>query len=154
MMIVGSDFIDNNTSFNTAMKHDGPNVFIQAYATSGIVANTPMAIQFMGSGYNATVLIASIYGYVGVPEDGAALASGCVGWVQIAGKASDVQGADTSFSGSVGHNVYWAGGTGLGATVSGNVGNQDIGQVGVLLEETDDSTTGLIFLTGVWATPI
>ncbi|KKL95327.1 hypothetical protein LCGC14_1855660, partial [marine sediment metagenome] len=26
MMIVGSDFIDNNTSFNTAMKHDGPNV--------------------------------------------------------------------------------------------------------------------------------
>ncbi|KKL55586.1 hypothetical protein LCGC14_2253960 [marine sediment metagenome] len=154
MMIVGSDFIDNNTSFNTVMKRNGPNVFVQAYAESGIVANTPMAVQFMGSGYNATVLIGSVYGYVGLPEDGASLASGCVGWVQIRGKASDVQGGTASFKGSVGHNVYWAGGTGLGATVSGNVGNQDIGQVGVLLEEADDSTTALIYLTGMWATPI
>ena len=154
MMLVGSDFIDNNASFTTQLKRNGPNVFIYAFAAAGVSANTPAAIQHMGSGYNATALAASNYGYVGVPEGTQSVSAGSWGWFQIRGKVTDAQGAATSLTGSVGHNVYWAGATGLGATTSGNVGNQAIGQVGVLLEETSSSTTGNIYLTGVWATPI
>ena len=66
-------------------------MFLKAYATSGMVANTPYAIQWGGSGYTATILAASIYGYVGVPEGSNAVASGCEGWVQIRGYVEGVQ---------------------------------------------------------------
>lgn len=153
MLIVGTDYLENNSSFNTMMKREGARIFVKAYATSGVVANTPMAVQWMGSGYNATALAASIYAYVGVPENGEAIASGCMGWMQIRGDVDDVQGATASFTGSVGHNVYWAGATGLGATTSANVGNPAL-SVGVLTEETSSSTTGNIYLCGYYATPI
>lgn len=125
---------------------------MQAYATSGAVENTPMAIQFMGSGYNATALIGSIYAYVGVPEGTQSIASGCVGWFIIRGPVTDCQGAATSFTGSVGHGVYWGGATGLGASSSAHVGNPAL-HVGVLLEETSGSTTANIYLCGYYATP-
>ena len=155
-MIVGSDFIDNNTSFNTVIRKDGPNTYVQAYATSGAAAGTPKFIQWMGSGYNATAIVASNYGYVGLVREGNAIASGCVGWVQISGQVDDAQSyAATKFTGEVGHAVFVLGTTvGIGATGSGYVGNPAIGQIGVLLEDTSGSTTANIFLTGVWATPI
>ena len=153
MLLVGSDFIDNNASFNTHLKRDGAKVFVKAYAASGVDENTPCAIQFMGSGYNATALIASIYGYVGVPEGTQSVGAGSWGWFQIRGPVDDVQGAAASFTGSVGHNVYWAGGTGLGATGSAYIGSPALG-VGVLTEETSSSTTANIYLVGVYATPI
>uniref|UniRef100_A0A6H1ZV82 Uncharacterized protein n=1 Tax=viral metagenome TaxID=1070528 RepID=A0A6H1ZV82_9ZZZZ len=153
MMIIGSDFIDNNASFTTSAKRNGPKIFVKAWAESGVDENTPAAIMFGGSGYVATALIGSIYAYVGVPEGTQSVGAGSWGWFQIRGPVTDVQGAATSFTGSVGHNVYWAGATGLGATSSANIGSPALG-VGVLLEAASSSTTSNIYLTGVWATPI
>ena len=155
MLLVGSDFIDNDASFNTQLKREGAKVFVQTYATSGMVADTPYAVQFMGSGYNATALAASIYAYVGVHKDGEALASGCVGWVQIRGNVENVQAAATSVTGSVGHAVYWAGATGLGASSSANTGNPTV-MVGVLTDDHSGggSTTINMYLCGLYATPI
>jgi len=153
MMIIGSDFIDNNASFTTSAKRNGPKVYLKAWAESGVDENTPAAIMFGGSGYVATALIGSIYGYVGVPEGTQSVGVGSWGWFQIRGPVDDVQGGTLSFTGSIGHNVYWAGATGLGATSSANIGAPTLG-VGVLLEETSSSTTANIYLTGVWATPI
>ena len=150
MMILGN--IDNSSSFNVHMRSGGPNVYVEAYATSGMVADTPYMIQHMGSGYSATILAASNYAYVGIPYGGNALASGCVGWVQIRGQVDDVQCGTTDMKGSVGHNVFW-GAAALGASTSANEGIQTLGQVGVLLEEANASTTTDIYLTGVWATP-
>jgi len=154
MLLVGSDFIDNNASFNTKLKRDGAKVFVQAIALAGVDENTPVMVQFGGSGYCASALADSNYAYIGVPEGTQSIGVGSVGWLQIRGPVTDVQGAATSMTGSVGHAVYWAGATGLGATVSGNVGNLDIGQIGILTEEVSSSTTGNIYLTGVWAAPI
>lgn len=151
-MLFYDNINDDGSSFNTSFRSGNGKAFVQAYATSGMVANTPYAVAFGGSSYNATALIGSIYAYVGVPER--VTASGCMGWVQIRGAVNDVQGAATSFTGSVGHNVYWAGATGLGATTSANHGNPTLGAVGILLEGVSSSTTANIFLMGFWATPI
>jgi len=151
MMIIGSDFIDNNASFNTVTKRNGAKLFVQAYATSGIVANTPMVVAFMGSGYNATVLAASLYGYVGVPE--AAVASGCVGWVQIRGPVAGVQASAAESTGSVGHIIQWHAGT-ISASSSTYLGDPTLGEIGLLTTEADASTTLDIYLTGMWATPV
>ncbi len=150
MIIAGN--IDTNSSFNVHQRAGGPNVYVEAYATSGMVANTPYMIQHMGSGYSATILAASNYAYVGFPDGGAALASGCVGWVQIRGQVNDAQCGAADMKGSVGHSVFW-GAAALGASTSVNEGLHTVGQIGVLLEEADASTTTDIYLTGVWATP-
>jgi len=153
MLLVGTDYIDNNASFNTQLKRDGAKILVMAYAGAGVDENTPCAIQFMGSGYNATALVASIYAYVGVPEGTQSVGAGSWGWFIIRGPVDDVQGAATSFTGSVGHNVYWGGATGLGATTSANVGNPAL-SVGVLTEGVSSSTTANIYLCGYYATPI
>jgi len=156
-MLVFENNIDTDSSFNTMFHADGGKVFIQAYATSGIVANTPMLVQFMGSGYNATLISActSEAGFGGYPKDGKALASGCVGWVQVRGKIEDVQAfVATGFTGSVGHSVFMgatATAGGFGATSSANVGNGAIGQIGVLLEAASGSLTTTMYLTGVYS---
>jgi len=156
MLLVGSDYIDNDSSFNTVMRKDGDRVFVKAYATSGAAANTPKYILWSGSCFAATAVVASAYGYIGVVQDANAIASGCVGWVQIRGLVSDCQAyAAAGFTGSVGHSVFILGTTvGLGATGSAYVGNPDIGQCGVLAQYANSSTTADIFLTGAWATPI
>jgi len=155
MLIVGSDFIDNNTSFNTVLKKNGDKVFIKAYATSGAAIGIPKFIQFMGSGYAATAIVASNYGFVGIAEK--AISSGSVGWMQIRGEVEDAQAyAASKFTGSAGkHAVFILGTTvGIGATSSAYVGDAELGQVGVLMEAASGSTTSNIYLTGVWATPI
>lgn len=151
MMLIGSDFIDNNASFNTSMKRNGPNVYVQAYATSGMTENTPYMIQFMGSGYKATGLAASHYAFVGVPEGTQSVASGCVGWVQIRGQVDDIQGSAAEAVGSVGHAVAWTGGT-LYASSSAYSGLNH--QIGVLTAAANASTSLSIYLIGVWATPV
>ena len=153
MMIIGSDFIDNNASFTTSAKRNGAKVYLKAWAESGVDENTPCAIQFGGSGYTATALVASIYAYVGVPEGTQSVGAGSWGWFQIRGPVDDVQGPTLSFTGSIGHNVYWAGATGLGASSSANIGSPALG-VGILTQAASSSTTANIYLTGVWATPI
>ena len=157
MMIVGSDSINNNSgSFNTSMRREGPNVYIETYAESGIVANSPAEIRWKGSGYTAGSMnhTASRKAYIGIPRNGAAIASGCVGWVQVRGKVEDAQGAGSLyFSGSIGHGVYWvASSSGIGA--SGSAYLVDGNHVGFLLQEGNVSTTADIYLTGVWASPV
>ena len=61
------DNINTDGSFDTRFS-GGDKAFVHAYATSGMVADTPYMIQFAGSGYNATILAASNYAYVGVPD--------------------------------------------------------------------------------------
>jgi len=155
-MLVYDNINTNGSSFNTSFRSGNGKAFVQAYAESGIVANTPMLIQFGGSGYVATLISACTneQGWCGVPER--VLASGCVGWVQVRGQVDGTQSPISSFyTGSVGHAVIMgatATAGGLHATGGANTGNQIAGQVGVLLEETNNSTTGNIYLTGVWAT--
>ena len=156
MLMVGADFINTSGSFDTLMRADeGGKLYVKTYATSGMSLKTPVMLNFRGSGFAATAVGASMYGYVGVPE--IAIASGCVGWAQIRGFTSNVQAASTSeWTGSVGHAIYPLATTfGLGATTSAYVGNQDIGQCGVLMTSTyNASTTANIFLTGAWCTTI
>jgi hypothetical protein len=157
-MLIFENNIDTDSSFNTMMSAGEGKVFIQAYAESGIVANTSMLAQWGGSGYAATLISActSECGYLAYPKDGKALASGCVGWVQIRGKIEDVQsGWATGYTGSVGHAVVMgatATAAGLYATSAANVGNGVVGQVGVLLEAASGSLTTTVYLTGVYAT--
>lgn len=151
MLLVGHDFIDNNASFNTRLKRDGAKVFLQAYATSGAVANTPYAVQFMGSGYNATTLVASVYAYVGVHDDGA-LASGSVGWFQIKGPVEGIQASAAESTGSVGHALFWTAAA-IAASSSANQNLYTAGQIGVLTEAAAASTTLNVYLFGYYATP-
>lgn len=157
-MLGFENHIDTDSSFNTMMKAGDAKVFVQAYAGSGIVANTPMLVQWSGSGFAATLISACTaeMGYCGYHRDGTTLASGCVGWVQIRGKIEDVQSDwATGYTGSVGHAVVMgatATAGGLYATSGANTGNPVIGQVGVLLEEASGSLTTTMYLTGVYAT--
>jgi len=153
MLLMGSDFIDNNASFNTQMKRNGPNIYLWAYAASGTDENSPALIQHMGSGYNATALAASLMGFIGVPEGTQSVGAGSWAWYQIRGKVEDVQGAATSFTGSVGHGIYYGAATGLGATGSSYIGGSpSVGRVGVLLQYANESTTADIYLEGMWGT--
>lgn len=144
------DNINNGSSFNTNFRAGNGKAFVQAYATSGMVADTPYMIQFAGSGYTATILAASNYAYVGVPER--VVASGCVGWVQVRGRRDGVQGGAGDYMGSQGHAVFW-GAAALGASTSAYSGL--LHQVGVLLEDLGGGacTTANLYLLGRWATP-
>ena len=147
MMIIGSDFIDNNASFTTSAKRNGPKIFVKAWAESGVDENTPAAIMFGGSGYVATALIGSIYAYVGVPEGTQSVGAGSWGWFQIRGPVDDVQGAATSFTGSVGKAIYLSGATGIGCTGSAYIGAPH--QIGIMITTAaNSSTTCTILLTG------
>lgn len=151
--LMGMDYIANDSSsFDVAVRKQQDKLYVRAYAAGGIVANTPMVVAFAGSGFAATVFAASTMGWVGVPEDGTALASGCVGWVQIRGNVEDVQCPAQSITGSIGHGVYWAGATGLGASSSAYAGLS--GQVAMLTGDATGysaSTTANMFLLGAWA---
>ena len=155
MLIMGTDFINTDASFDISMKRNGPSVFLRSWAENGVDENTPVMIQFGGSGYNATAIAASNICYIGVPEGTQSVGAGSWGWFQITGPVDDVQGAATSFTGSIGHAVHWAAGTGLGASGSAYVGaSPSLGRIGTLREYTNESTTANIYLTGVWCTGI
>lgn len=149
-MLLYDNVDSDSSSFNTTFRSGNGKAFVQAYAAGGMVADTPYAIQYAGSGYNATILAASIWAYVGVPDR--VTASGCVGWVQIRGERDGVQCGTTDCLGSQGHSVFW-GAAALGVSSSAFQGLTH--QVGVLLEDLGGgaSTTANMFLTGLWATP-
>ena len=146
----GVDFFENDagtTSFNTTLKSGGNGkIYLKAYAPSEASANMPMFLFFrQGSTYEATVLGASYVGAVGVAET--RIASGCVGWIQIRGHASNVQFGTADASGSQGNAVFWGAGA-LGASSSA-AGLGLTHQVGVVIgTELNGSTTGDIFLWG------
>jgi len=156
MLIMGTDFINTDASFDISMKRNGPSVFLRAWAESGADENDPVMIQWGGSGYNATAFAASNFCYVGVPEGTQSVGAGSWGWFQIMGPVDDVQaGSVTSFTGSIGHAVNFAAGTGLNASGSAYIGaSPSMGRVGVLRSYVNESSTADIYLTGVWATGI
>ena len=148
-MLVWDNINNDASSFNISMRAGASKVFVEAYATSGMVANTPYAISFAGSGYNATVLVASIYAVPGVPER--AVASGCMGWVQIRGNVEGVQASAAESTGSVGHTVFWTAAA-IAASTSANRGYHQLGQIGVLTKAAAASTTLNMWLFGRLAT--
>ena len=146
------DNISNDTSdADVSFRSGNGKAFVKAYAGGGMVANTPYAVQFSASLYNATVLVASIWGMVGVPVG--VVASGCTGWVQVRGHVEDVQASAAESIGSVGHMISWHAGT-ICASSSTHIGSPYIGDVGMLTKYANSSTTLNIYLTGLWATPV
>ena len=150
MLLVGHDFIDNNASFNTQLKRDGAKVLVYAYAGSGVDENKPVAIQFMGSGYNATALTQGPYAYVGVPDGTQSVGAGSWGWFIIRGPVENAQSSAAEASGEVGHAVIWATGVVCGSS-SAYIGLAASGQIGVFTEEANLSTTISFYLVGAWA---
>ena len=151
--------IDTDSSYNTMMKAGDGKVFVQAYATSGIVAATPMLVRWGGSGFIATTVAGATghMGFIGVPTK--ALGSGCVGWVQVRGKVEDVKShlsSEGGFHGEQGHAIVvgaTATSAGLHATGAANIMSGVTGQVGVLLEEaTTTLSIATVWLTGVYGT--
>ena len=151
MLIMGTDYLNTDASFNVSMKKNGPSVYLKALALVGVDENTPAMIQFGGSAYNATAMAEANHCYIGVPEGTQSVGAGSFGWFQITGPVDDVQGAGTSLTGSIGHGVYWAAATGLGATSSTYAGaSPSVGRIGMLRQEVNESTTANIYLTGIW----
>jgi hypothetical protein len=153
MFFVDTDFHEGDgaaATFHARIKSGGNgSLWAQVYASSGCVSRTPHFVSYgyttSGNGWlQATAISASQVGIIGLPSG--AIASGCVGWVQIRGAFDNVAGPATSFTGSIGHAVYWGGATGLGATGSAYRGLPY--HVGFLLEGVSSSTTANIFLAG------
>ena len=150
MFFVNSDFVETGT-FGANIKSGGDGrILVRAYASSGCVSRNPYFVSYgyttntSACWFQATALSASQKGLLGVASD--VIASGCMGWVTIRGPVDNAAGPATSFTGSCGHSVYWGGATGIGATGSAYLGL--VHQVGVLLEDTNSSTTANIFLSG------
>jgi len=141
---------DTDSSFTSGdYRSEGTSKFVKAYFSAATERWLPVYTLPMGSGLMATILAASTYGVVGVTD--ATVGAGSWGWVQVEGKASDVQFGAGDAKGSVGHSVFW-GATALGASDSAYLGL--LSQVGQLLQLTNASTTATIYLTGTYATPI
>ena len=145
----GVDFFESDAgspSFNTSLKSGGNGkIFVKTLSESAVAANVPVFLWYAeGSTYESTALGASYLGAVGVPE--AAIASGCLGWVQVRGVASNVQFGTGDASGSAGNAVFWGAGA-VGA--SSSAVNGFTHQIGVVVgTELNGSTTGDIFLWG------
>jgi len=146
MLHVGTDRLDVIGSFNfqTKESRDG-RVYIYALATGAAALLVPRFVQFKGSTYEATELQASYTGRVGVPI--AAIASGCMGWFQIRGFCSNVQGAGSALKGSFGHAVYCSA-AGVAASDGTYTGKRE--QFAILAEDVggDASTTANMWLLG------
>jgi hypothetical protein len=155
-MFFGTDFIDNDASFNTQLrKGPGGAIYVQAVVADAAAANTPVAVRQNGSTYYATALAASEgYAYVGVEKDGAAIASGCVGWIQIRGAASGVQAGAADVLCSQGHSIFW-GAAALGASTSAYTMSHSSGQIGFSLADygAGGCTTITMYFAGALATP-
>lgn len=149
MFFVSTDFQEGGGTFSAQLRADGSRVLVKVYATSGCVTGTPYRIDYAyttsGNGWlQPHALTASAIGLVGIASG--AIASGCTGWVTVRGPVDNAQAPAASFTGSVGHAVYWGGATGIGATSGAFTGGNSF--CGVLLEYANGSTTSNIFLTG------
>jgi len=154
MFFVGSDFFESGGTYSATIKSDGAGrVLAYVYATSGWTAKRAYAIgpcyatggafftPLMGAGGTST----SAQGLYGVASG--AIASGCMGWVTIRGPVDDASSAATvEFTGSIGHSVFLAAGSGMGASTSSYQGRAH--QIGFLLEEATATLACNVFLTG------
>jgi hypothetical protein len=144
--------VDTSSSFRTLEFFYGKDggKLLKAIVLSGIDGDTPVSVIPNESGYQATALAASTWGYVGVPEGGS-IASGAVGTIRIGGYRAGVQASAAAFGGTAGEAIGWTAGT-LYGSASSMIGADH--QVGVITETTSASTTANIFLAGRWATPV
>jgi len=114
MLIVGTDTLADaqNGSFNTATKVDNSNgkVYVQAVTNDALTSNEVAMVLPAGSTYLATAPEVSVRAMIGFAAG--AIASACVGWVQIRGQVSNCITAAGSINGSLGHAISW------GATAS------------------------------------
>jgi hypothetical protein len=146
-------YVHPSSTFTSLQKFYGDDgaAYVKAYVGSGIDGDTPVYVLPGDSGYFATTLAASTYGYVGVSNQGS-IASGCVGSIQIEGYRTGVQCTAAGVSGTQGNALTWTGTT-LFATSSSYIGAG--GQIACLAETgLSGSTTANIFLTGQYTTPI
>ena len=145
-------YVDTSSSFRSLDKFYGDAGFVgvRAIVASGLDGDTPAYVLPNESGYFATALAASTYGYVGVPYGGS-IASGCLGMIQIGGYKEGVQCTAAGITGSAGNAVAWTGAA-LFGTASAYIGVA--GQIGILTETVSASTTANMFLTGVYTTAI
>jgi len=152
MFFVNSDFHEDGATFSANIKSGGDGkVFVKVYATSGMVAKSPYRIDYgyttnTGAVWLQPQALATnpMVGLIGIPSG--AVASGCVGWVQVRGPVLDVSFAVASQTGSIGDAVSWASAAGLKATSSTYIGA--VHQVGILLAEATGTNTGDILLVG------
>ncbi len=148
MIFVGTDAFEGNAStyLSPMLKSaGGGKVQVMTYASQGASKGVLMNYNYSTSyeGWNATALAASVKGVFGYAES--SIASGCQGWVTIRGPVDNAQAAAASFTGSLGHGVYFTA-TGIGATTTTYVGAPS--QVAILREYVNESTTANIYIVG------
>lgn len=150
MFFTGTDFFESGATNSATIKSDGAGrILCEVYATSGMLAKSIYHIgQFYttsGDRWLQPYTIGSKTGLVGIASG--AIASGCVGWVTIRGPVDDASSSATvQFTGSIGHAVFFADGSGMGASSSAYAGLSH--QIGFLLEEGTGTYVANIFLTG------
>lgn len=153
MIFAGSDMFesDGGGTFAVGMKSGaGGKMYVRVYATSGCVSLTPYVVGYQyttdGAGWLQAQDLATnpVVGLIGIGSG--AVASGSFGWLQVRGQVNDVVGNTASFTGSLGHSVYWGGASTLGATSSAYTGASH--QVALLTTEGNGSTVGDIYLVG------
>lgn len=154
MLIVGTDAYPDaqGGSFNTAYKVDptGSKVYVQAYTNDALTSNEVAMAMYDGSTYLATSQEASVVGYICFAQ--AAIASGCLGWVQIRGVVSNVVSAAGSFTGSVGHAVSWGVTASAGLHASDSFYQTLEHHVGWLVQAATATTSTKMFLAGKLST--
>lgn len=150
MFFTGTDFIESGGTFSATIKSDGAGrVLAYVYATSGMLAKSIYHVgQFYatsGTPWLQPYTIGSKTGLVGIASG--AIASGCCGWVTIRGQVDDASSSATvQFTGSIGHAVFFADASGMGASSSAYSGLNH--QIGFLLEQATGTYVANVFLTG------
>lgn len=150
MFFAGTDHFESGGSYSATIKSDNAGrILAYVYATSGMLTKTLYHIgQFYttdGSCWLQPYTVGSKTGLVGIAS--AAIASGCVGWVTIRGPVSGASASATvEFTGSIGHAVFFADASGMGASSSAYNGLPH--QIGFLMEEATATLAADIFLTG------
>jgi len=149
MFFTDTDFSEGDASTHIALKlksGGAGKLFVQCYASSGASLGVHLKHVYSTAyeGFFSTATIAaSVVGLYGYCADD--IASGCVGWAQIRGPVDNAQAAAASFTGSLGHGVYFTA-TGIGATTTTYVGAPS--QVAILREYVNESTTANIYIVG------
>jgi len=150
MFFVGTDYFESGGTYSATIKSDGAGrILAYTYATSGMLTKTAYHVgQFYsttGSPWFQPYAVGSKTGLVGISSG--AIASGCCGWVTIRGPVDAASSSATvQFTGSIGHAVFFADASGMGASSSAYAGLSH--QIGFLLAEATGTQVCNIFLTG------
>lgn len=153
MFFTGTDYFEGDgaaATFHALIKSGGNGkLFVRVFASAGCSKRSPFRVDYnhaSGTLHMGAKALATnpARGLVGIPA--ASIGVGSYGWIQVRGECT-ATGLQGSFTGSIGHAVYW-GAADLGATASAYVGAEH--QVGFLLTEYGGggSNVGHMYLTG------